>query len=110
MKLWLLTQTVETEPPYVAGMVVAAETEQAAKAIHPDQWDDPAKWSWLYWAHSPRDVRAQEIGTTTLEPGIVLVDYRHDNRRNAPRTARNGHLTHAGSASDLPAERNTNGL
>lgn len=81
MKLWLLTQNVNTGYDTYDSAVVAAETKEDAVWVHPDkynQWDDylckSLNEDWYEtWARFPEEVIAFCIGeTTTYDAGAVV--------------------------------------
>lgn len=66
MKLWLISQTVNDGYDTYDGAVVAAETEDVARHVHPrDPYNIGAWWindhAMDTWAH-PKDVSATYIG------------------------------------------------
>lgn len=71
LKLWIIEQDQESGWDTYDSAVVAAETEEEAKAIHPSgRWDKP----YHDWAHSPDQVKATLIGNAheSLNPGDVI--------------------------------------
>lgn len=75
MKLWLISQDENTNYDTYDSAVVAAETEDEAKAIHPA--GDPEDWSESYgtWCKSPDGVKAQYLGETERPAGVVLASF-----------------------------------
>lgn len=76
MKLWLLTQSDNKRYNTYDSCVVAANTEQEAKEIHPREQD-----GWKYhrssWANSPETVKAICIGTANdgTNAGLVIASF-----------------------------------
>lgn len=80
MKLWLISQRANGGYDTYDSAVVAAETEEDAKATHPDgrRFDPtcPRGWQGLYgtWAN-PSDVAAEYIGETDREAGVICASF-----------------------------------
>ncbi len=64
MKLWLISQTENNNYDTFDSAVVAADTEEEAKAVPPNVPfnDNPPKWDEYVWASSPAKVTAEYIG------------------------------------------------
>ena len=86
MKLWKLTQDVCTGWDTYDSAIVAAETEDDAKRIHPSpyagNWDNTLSGRWEYesvgnWAFSPDDVHAELIGEALpgTRAGVILASF-----------------------------------
>lgn len=88
MKLWLISQT-ENQNYYVYdSAVVAAESAEAARRVHPgcsNMWSDACD-CWMRagvqvgtfndWAPHIRDVKVKEIGTAISdELGVILASF-----------------------------------
>jgi hypothetical protein len=78
MNLYYLTQNDNTDYDTYSDMVVAAETEEEARCIHPIDlpfaWSDP-----MYgWAKSPDNVKVELIGKAAkhVKYGIICKSYR----------------------------------
>jgi hypothetical protein len=76
MKLWLLSQTENTGYDTFDSCVVAAETEDEAKKIHPAEGLHKT-WYYNEWATSPDSVLAKLIGEAIPETkcGVILTSY-----------------------------------
>lgn len=91
MKLWLISQTVNTGYDTYSDAVVAAESDAEARALHPDgdvKWMGDARWRYtdgtdrapLYpesgWAH-PASVVAKLIGEALPETteGVICASF-----------------------------------
>ena len=75
MNLYLISQDVDGSPwdRYVSA-VVAAESEDAARAMHPNGLDDYTDESWC----DPKDVSVRLIGKAEAGiSGVVLAYYYH---------------------------------
>jgi len=82
MKLWLISQTENRDCDTYDSAVVAAETEEQAKLVHPAEGGDyPSSWReqevWSTWCKSPDAVTAKLIGeaTTGIPKGVVLASF-----------------------------------
>ncbi len=84
MKLWLLTQGERCSYDTFDSVVVAAETEEEAKKIHPTEiWDwareEPYDFwkNQSFWAKTPEGVDAELLGEAVAgtEAGIVLASF-----------------------------------
>lgn len=75
MNLYLVSQDVNNDYDTFDAMVVCAESEAEAKAIHPRQDADRVAWR-DEWCR-PEDVRAKFIGTAASDVpnGVVLSSY-----------------------------------
>lgn len=77
MKIWKLTQDVCTGWDTYESAIVAAETEDDAKRIHPSNfsmnWNDCGS----VWAFSPDDVHAELIGEALpgTKAGLILASF-----------------------------------
>lgn len=87
MKLWLIEQHVNGGYDTYSDAVVAAETEDLARRIHPDggEWSDKPKdnfgWApnqcgWA-WAPSPEEVSAKLIGEAVngTAQGVICASF-----------------------------------
>lgn len=73
-KLWLLTQNVNIDNDTYDSCVVAADTEEDAKRIHPSKWQHEPPWDGCSWVNEPDEVRAREIGITeAYVPGAIVI-------------------------------------
>ena len=94
MKLYLVTPTVKLRNyDKVLSLLVAANTPEEAKLIHPctckdleswAEWDEdfvtPVFWESGIWVTSPEQTEVQEFGICTLpltEPQIVMYSFHH---------------------------------
>ena len=82
MKLWLITQTVNTGFETFEGAVVAAQTEEEARRTHPN--DDYIAGQWIgcdpndeSWAELPEQVTVRYLGKATSDvvAGVILSSY-----------------------------------
>ena len=79
MNLYLLTQDEENGYDTYDSVVVAAESEDEARLIHPNSWTDNP-WNRKYrgdWCKEPESVTVEKIGkakTGTLS-GVVLASF-----------------------------------
>jgi hypothetical protein len=79
MKLWLISQNINNGYDTFDSAVVAAETEEEARSIHPkDDWGlkhSSIEWDTSIWA--PKDkVIVEYLGTTDREiSGIILSSF-----------------------------------
>jgi hypothetical protein len=75
MKLWLIYQRDNTGWDTYDSAVVAAETEDEARLIHPGngKWND----RWSAWASTPDKVHVDYIGEAKdgTEHGVVLASF-----------------------------------
>lgn len=80
MKLWLISQTINTDYDTYDSAVVAAETEEEARRTYPSGSPDkgwPDKLGMFPdWA-LPADVTAVEIGTAKegTKPGVIIASF-----------------------------------
>ena len=78
MNLYYLTQNDSTGYGTYSDMVVAAETEEEARHIHPMK-DLPKAWAERIWgwAKSPENVKVELIGKATkhVKSGIICKSY-----------------------------------
>lgn len=74
MKLYYISQDVNGGYDTYDAAVVAAETEEEAKKIHPGS---PARWDRGNWARSPDEVTAEYLGEAKpgTTPGVILASY-----------------------------------
>lgn len=73
LKLWLLTQDIETDYDTYDSCVVVASNEEEAKHITPDlSWERTRFHS---WAHEPSQVKAKQIGIALddQEAGSIIL-------------------------------------
>lgn len=72
MKLYLLTQGENNGYDTYDSMVVAAESEDAARKIHPT--DD---WGWAVWANTPEQVDVEYLGEAAVgtETGVICASF-----------------------------------
>lgn len=86
MKLFLLTQSKNNGYDTYDSAVVAAETEDAARLIHPSSRHDTEQkvltrrqfmaLKHYGWAKDPNYVTVREIGTTETEtPGVICASF-----------------------------------
>ncbi len=80
MNLYLLTQEENSGYDSYDSMVVAAETEDRARLIHPDTWSDNpwGRTQFLFdWALSPDQVSVTLIGTAVegTKAGVILSSF-----------------------------------
>lgn len=84
MKLWLISQTANRDYDTFDSAIVAANTEEEAKSIHPDNThrlpapenlDDA--YEYRSWVREPKDVTAKIIGTAVpgTKMGVVLASF-----------------------------------
>jgi hypothetical protein len=82
MKIYVLKQDENDGYDTYDSLVVAAEDEESARQIHPndaeliDPWDKDK--CWREWCLSPDDVSVEYIGTyegKRTEPHIILASY-----------------------------------
>lgn len=80
MKLWRITQDVNGGYDTYDCAVVAAETEEKARRIHPSTPRDEKLWNkrWFHdWASSPDQVAAEFIGDAVegTEEGVIVASF-----------------------------------
>jgi len=79
MKLWLISQDENTTWDTYDSAVVAAETEDEARRIHPagDYWNRPEYEGLNGWCKFPEQVEVKLLGEAApdIEPGIVLASF-----------------------------------
>lgn len=77
MKLWLISQTENRDYDTYDSAIVAAETADEARTIHPE--GKTSDWTGTYrtWARSPDAVGAVYIGEAKPEqnPGVILASF-----------------------------------
>jgi len=81
MKLWRISQDVNNGYDTYDSAVVAAETEDAARRIHP--WEEQGEWwkvtgRWCeLWAPNLKDVKVEYLGTAKrgTARGIVCASF-----------------------------------
>lgn len=77
MFLYLLSQTKNTGYDTYNAVVVAAESEDEARTIHPSGFQDD--WTAIYngWCDDPNQVKVKLIGIASADtkPGIVLASF-----------------------------------
>ena len=79
MKLWLISQDAERGYDTYDSAVVAAETEDQARMIHPDGHDE-SRWEdkrFLTWAAEPFLVKVEYLGEAKpgTEKGLILASF-----------------------------------
>jgi hypothetical protein len=77
MKLWKLSQTDNGAYDTYDSCVVAADTEDQAKATHPSGRDEPFP-SWrIDWASEPSKVMCQYLGEAAdgVPAGVICASY-----------------------------------
>ena len=77
MKLWLISQQQNNNYDTFDSAVVAAETGEAARQIHPhgqDKWNRPL---WKTWCDKPAQVQVEYIGECRedMAAGVVLASF-----------------------------------
>lgn len=81
MKLWLITQDINNGYDTYDSAVVAAGTEDQAKAIHPSgdnkDWSHYGRGWFKSWCKNPKQVQATYLGDAAEgQPlGVVLASY-----------------------------------
>lgn len=81
MNLYLLRQNQNIGYDTYDSMVVAAETEEEARLIHPNQWSDNAWGKTLSflkdWADTPDQVTVELLGVAVdgMESGVVISSF-----------------------------------
>ena len=83
MRLWLIQQSENDDYDTYDSAIVAANTEDEAKRIHPGGWDWNDSVDTYYtsgqgtWCKSPDAVTATCIGTAgaMIEPGVILSSF-----------------------------------
>lgn len=80
MKLWLISQTVNSDYDTYDSAVVAAETAEAAVLIHPggdNRWPLKETRPYYDWAMTITDVNVKLIGdaTSDIAPGVILASF-----------------------------------
>ena len=80
MKLWLISQNVNQNYDTYDSAVVAAETEEEARGIYPDNWDSDRKhWNGSSWLWHLEDGRVLDYsGWTWTSPDNVSVQFLAD--------------------------------
>lgn len=86
MNLYLISQSVNQDYDTYDSAVVAADSEQAARYIHPTMKSPVVSWElaiqdwwsggfgYHNWAH-PKDVQVKLIGTTDLPVGVICASF-----------------------------------
>ncbi len=73
LKLWLVSRRGVDYDQYDA-FIVAAETEEDAKATHPS--GNAAEWNWFTWpAYAALQVRLIGEAAPGIEAGVVLASF-----------------------------------
>lgn len=80
LKLYLLSQTVNTEWDTYDSCVVACEDPAAAKKIHPstyktgEWWNDHSCWD---WTHDFDSITCEYLGDAVdgIEPGVICSSF-----------------------------------
>lgn len=80
MKLWLISQDVNNNWDTYDSAVVAAETEDEARNIYPDNWDNcPKKWNGSKWLWYLNDGRVLDYSSSSwTSPDNVSVEFLAD--------------------------------
>ena len=80
MKLWLISQNENNDYDTYDSAVVAAETEEEARHIYPDNWGlSEAKWTGSTWLWYLEDGRVLDYGSRTwTTPDHVKVQFLTD--------------------------------
>ena len=80
MKLWLISQDVNNRWDTYDSAVVAAETENEARNIYPDNWDNnPKKWNGSKWLWYLEDGRVLDYSSGSwTSPDNVSVQFLAD--------------------------------
>lgn len=76
MKLWLITQNINSGYDTHDSAIVAAENAEAAQATNPGgAW--PKGYSFTTWAYDPSQVTATLIGEAIdgTAPGVILASF-----------------------------------
>lgn len=82
MKLWLISQTENDDYDTFDSAVVAADSEDDAKATHPRFYEDDPDYDWFGtgshgWVNSPDKVTAELIGEAIegTVRGVILASF-----------------------------------
>ena len=76
MKLWLISQSEQNDYDTYDSAVVAAETEQVARNIHPSGYQEDWKTSWgRSWASIPENVKVEYLGEGSGEERIICASF-----------------------------------
>lgn len=80
MKLYLISQTENTTYDCYRSAVVAAETPEIARTMHPDGYSKPHDWRWddcYTWVDDPKQVKVQELGEALpgTKRGVICTDF-----------------------------------
>lgn len=80
MKLWLISQYENNNYDTYDSAVVAAETEEEARNIYPDNWDNnPKKWNGSKWLWYLEDGRVLDYSSGSwTSPDNVSVQFLAD--------------------------------
>ncbi len=80
MKLWLISQDVNNNWDTYDSAVVAAETEEEARNIYPDNWDNnPKRWNGSKWLWYLEDGRVLDYSSGSwASPDNVKVQFLAD--------------------------------
>lgn len=80
MKLWRISQDVNNNYGTYDSAVVAAETEDEARNIYPDNWDNnPKKWNGSKWLRYLEDRRVLDYSSRSwTSPDNVSVQFLAD--------------------------------
>ena len=75
MKLYLLSQDERTGYDTFDAVVVAAESEEDARTIHPTM--EGNNWTSMAWASSPDNVSVRELGVAAkgIKRGAILKSF-----------------------------------
>ena len=81
MKLWRISQDKNNGWDTYDSAVVAAETEEEARGIYPDNWDNNEKrWNGSKWLWYLEDGRVLDYGSSSwTSPDNVSVEFLADN-------------------------------
>jgi len=78
MKLWLISQNVNTSYDTYDSAVVAAETEEEAKTMHPQhlfkQYSCNQGWDNDTWCNI-KHVKVEYLGETDKQKGVIIASY-----------------------------------
>jgi hypothetical protein len=78
MKLWLISQNVNTAYDTYDSAVVAAETEEEAKTMHPQhlfkQYSWNKGWDNNTWCNI-KHVKVEYLGETDKQKGVILASF-----------------------------------
>lgn len=81
MNLYLISQTSNNDYDTYDSAVVCAESEDAARTMHPSgddsAWERHRGVSWATWCQDPKDVSVRRIGRPAagVKRGVVLASF-----------------------------------